>query len=260
MNIINLTPHPLNIQRADGTMCEVAPYGTVARCAETRAERPALEGIGVTMAQFGAVEGLPEAREGIIYVVSALVLAQVPHRPDVFAPGPALRDEQGRITGCVGLSCTPAYNPGALNSPVLAVEADVVLHEAKSTNGRWGFSLVGLASTRTHDASPVYAAKVASRRDDGSQTIIRVQPDAEARLCFGSAELGRIVNANKIISMGLQSGGYAYVLELQPGAIWEEIGYKGRSRKWMRLNDTRDRVTTASALEVDAALQALSDK
>lgn len=251
MNIINLTPHPLNIQRADSTMLEVAPSGTVARCAEVRAERPALDGIGVTLAQFGAVEGLPEPREGVVYVVSALVLAQVPHRPDVFAPGPALRDEEGRITGCVGLSCTPIYK-------AVAVEADVVLHEATSTNGRWGFSLIGKASTRTHDASPVYAAKVAGHRDDGSRTIIRTQPDAEARLYFGVKELGRMVNAEKVICMGLQSGGYAYVIALRPGAIWEEIGYKGRSRQWLRLNDTRDRVTTATALEVDAALATLA--
>jgi hypothetical protein len=201
MTIINLTPHTINIERADGTLIEVAPSGTVARCAETRAERPAIEGVGVTLAQFGEVEGLPAPQLGKIFVVSALVLAQVPHRADVFAPGPAVRDEQGRIIGCVGLSCTPAY-PQA--TPVAApVEADAVLHDGKSTNGRWGFSVIGKPSMRVTLADPLYAAKVARRRDDRGTTIIRLEADANARLYFGSKELGRMVNAEKVVAMGL---------------------------------------------------------
>ena len=57
----------------------------------------------------GAVLGLPHPRPGVYYIVSALVLAQVPNRADVFAPGPALRDADGRVVGCVGLSGTPAF-------------------------------------------------------------------------------------------------------------------------------------------------------
>lgn len=109
VSIVNLTPHALNIQREDGTMLEVAPSGTLARCAETREPRSAIAGLPVTLAGFGAVEGLPEPRPGVVYVVSGLVLAQVSHRADVFAPGPAIRDDQGRIIGARGLSCTPAY-------------------------------------------------------------------------------------------------------------------------------------------------------
>ncbi|GIV82571.1 MAG: hypothetical protein KatS3mg051_1925 [Anaerolineae bacterium] len=38
IRIINLTPHPLNIERADGEILTVPPSGTVARCAEQREE------------------------------------------------------------------------------------------------------------------------------------------------------------------------------------------------------------------------------
>lgn len=103
-HIVNLTPHALNIQREDGTMLEIPPSGTVARVTETREARSSVAGIAVTAAVYGEVENLPEPQTGTIYVVSALVLQRTTNRPDVFAPGPALRDEAGKIIGCVGLS------------------------------------------------------------------------------------------------------------------------------------------------------------
>lgn len=106
---VNLTPHALNIQREDGTMLEIAPSGTLTRCAEVREPRPSIDGIVVSVATFGDVTGLPEPHEGVVYIVSGLVLAAVPNRADVFAPGPALRDSEGKIVGSVGLSATPVY-------------------------------------------------------------------------------------------------------------------------------------------------------
>jgi len=110
--IMNLTPHALRISTAGGVL-EVPPSGTVARCAEQRESALPLRiggvEIVVSTASFGAVEGLPAPEEGTAYVVSALVLAAVPDRADVFAPGPAVRDADGRIIGCLGLTCSPAY-------------------------------------------------------------------------------------------------------------------------------------------------------
>lgn len=102
---VNLTPHAVNVQG----YAPLAPSGAVARCAETRSDAGTVAGVPVTVASFGAVEGLPAAQAGVYYIVSALVLAQVPERADVFAPGPALRDGDGRVVGCVGLSGTPAF-------------------------------------------------------------------------------------------------------------------------------------------------------
>lgn len=58
----------------------------------------------VTRAKYGQVENLPLPKKGTIFIVSALVLQAVPGRLDVFAPGPALRDEAGKIIGADGLS------------------------------------------------------------------------------------------------------------------------------------------------------------
>lgn len=105
---VNLTPHALNIQRVDGTMLNIAPSGSVARVSEQRETLPELAGLSVTRASYGAVEGLPAPTPGTVYIVSALVLAQCAGRADVFAPGPALRDAEGKIVGAVGLSAAPA--------------------------------------------------------------------------------------------------------------------------------------------------------
>lgn len=106
VRFVNLTPHAINIEGGP----EIPPSGMVARCAEVREQRRGIDGLEITLAWYGEVTGLPPAESGVAYIVSSLVLAAVPHREDVFAPGPAVRDEQGRIVACKGLSCTPAYN------------------------------------------------------------------------------------------------------------------------------------------------------
>lgn len=108
MNIINLTPHALNIKTSSGWR-EFPASGTVARCEETRVQLPALEDMGVTRAAYGAVVNLPEPQPNTIYIVSAITLAALASsgRQDVFAPGPAIRDEAGKIVGADGLSAIP---------------------------------------------------------------------------------------------------------------------------------------------------------
>lgn len=104
MAIVNLTPHALLLRKEDGSVLEVPPSGTVARRREERRVVGQVEGLSVHETVYGPVEGLPEKQDGVIYIVSALLAAGAPQRDDVFAPGPALRDEQGRVTGAVGLS------------------------------------------------------------------------------------------------------------------------------------------------------------
>lgn len=123
MKIINLTPHEVRIRTSEGEIA-VPPSGTVARCAEERLYRPPLriEGkdVPVSLAAFGEVEGLPEPRPNTIFIVSAIVLAAVPERKDVFSPGPAIRDAEGRVVACAGLSCGPAYptRRGTIQNPL----------------------------------------------------------------------------------------------------------------------------------------------
>lgn len=104
--ITNLTPHTLNIRTRDNQIMIVPASGTVARCTEERVELPSpIPGIRVTHVQYGAVVGLPDPQPGRIFVVSAIVLnALGGTRPDVFCPGPGIRDAEGKIIACDGLS------------------------------------------------------------------------------------------------------------------------------------------------------------
>lgn len=106
---INLTPHAINLHTADGSVQTFAPSGAIARAAETRASVGTLDGVAVELVSFGAVENLPAPQAGTFYIVSGLVLAAAQDRPDLLAPGQPVRDDAGRVIGCKGWTCTPAF-------------------------------------------------------------------------------------------------------------------------------------------------------
>lgn len=110
MNIINLTPHTITFISANNNMQKyaVAPSGIVARVSASTAtigEVTTPEGfvIPVTQTLFGQLEGLPAPKEGVVYVVSSLVAGRVPYRKDVYIPNESIRDDKGRIIGCLSL-------------------------------------------------------------------------------------------------------------------------------------------------------------
>lgn len=105
MKIKNLTPHTLNVFDVAGNEHTI-PSDGVARAEETRIKLTQIGDFAVDTVMYGNAIGLPELEEGTIIVVSALT-AQSPEcksRQDVYIPGPLLRDENGKIVGCVGLS------------------------------------------------------------------------------------------------------------------------------------------------------------
>ena len=114
MKIKNLTPHALNVKKADGQYLTVEPSGSVARVNyETTLDR-IQDGVEIFHFQYGEIKGLPPEQEGTILVVSGMVLAAINEstpgdpgdiftRRDVFAPGYLIRDNDGRVVGCQGL-------------------------------------------------------------------------------------------------------------------------------------------------------------
>ena len=104
--VVNLTPHPITIRLGNDAKSDVtfAPSGTIARVAEKTVKPTRNEVFGFPVAGktvFEAVVNLPEPKEGVIYIVSGVVAANV-SRPDVFSPatGPddnAIRNEKGHI-------------------------------------------------------------------------------------------------------------------------------------------------------------------
>lgn len=103
MKIINLTPHPINLQ-IDGEMVEIPPTG-LARCTTTVEDVAVIDGVRIVQTHYSDVAGLPAPEADTIYVVSALVLAALGgSRDDVFGPADYIRDETNRIVGARALT------------------------------------------------------------------------------------------------------------------------------------------------------------
>lgn len=103
MNFVNLTPHTLNIIEEDGSVYTLPPSGQVARVATERRIVNIIDGIEIFETVFGEVVGLPERNRNDLLIVSALV-AQRTDRTDVYSPGELVRDADGKVIGCRGLT------------------------------------------------------------------------------------------------------------------------------------------------------------
>ena len=100
MRIVNCTGHPVCVRRVDGTIGSYAPSGIIARVEIEGEDLGLVDGLPVVKARFGRLVGLPEPEEGTFFVVSLLVLALCPGRPDLVAPDTgdsAYRDKLGRL-------------------------------------------------------------------------------------------------------------------------------------------------------------------
>jgi hypothetical protein len=112
MTIVNLTPHAIALQGADGEITTIPPSGQVARVATTTAMTGyTVAGLPVQITAAGAVTGLPAPANGTVYLVSGMVLAALAGtgRCDVVAPatGPndgAIRNDQGHIVAVTRLN------------------------------------------------------------------------------------------------------------------------------------------------------------
>ena len=100
MEKINLTPHAIKIN--NGEILEAS--GMVARVSNTFSD---FDENGVCSVQYGDIQGLPEPKSGVVYVVSAMVLAAGKNagRTDLVAPAtghPNCVRENGMIISVPG--------------------------------------------------------------------------------------------------------------------------------------------------------------
>lgn len=108
MQLVNLKPHPVTIITESGTVT-IQPEATPARVAmlpEEQLGTVAVNGISVPLvrtAAAGAVTGLPEARDGVLLIVSMQLAMAVPERTDLVVCNGAVRDGT-RIVGCSSLA------------------------------------------------------------------------------------------------------------------------------------------------------------
>src|SRR5690606_36682213 len=106
VNIVNLTPHALNLVADSGTVT-IPPSGTVARVSVTRESVGTVTVEGVTIPLYRSTYGkgtdLPPPSLNRPCVGSAGVAAAARDRGALVIPDELVRDSEGRITGARGL-------------------------------------------------------------------------------------------------------------------------------------------------------------
>jgi len=111
MKIVNLTPHAVTINGIFKSLT-IPPSGMVARVETDTVISSIVNVDGVALRvstqSMGKVVGLPAPDpdpEGATYYLVSLPVAQAlaGSRPDVLAPGPLIRDSEGRPVACDGL-------------------------------------------------------------------------------------------------------------------------------------------------------------
>ena len=105
MNIINLTPHDINIlDDNDDIIRTYGPSGTVARVATFADVFDDIDGVAVATTTYGPVTGVPDPVDGNIFVVSSLVAQRLANvRTDVVSPDTSpqsvVRNDAGHVVG-----------------------------------------------------------------------------------------------------------------------------------------------------------------
>lgn len=105
--MLNRTEHEVKIFNVIGTIVPdmvLEQYkGEPIRVSCESRKVDTVEGIDIYENIYGEVTGLPEFKEGVFYVVSAMVRQALPERKDLLSPGQLIRNEEGQPVGCLGL-------------------------------------------------------------------------------------------------------------------------------------------------------------
>jgi hypothetical protein len=104
-NIINMTPHPVNIlDDANNQIMVIPASGSLIRLKVSTVDAGwTVDDIRVTKTVFGNPDGLPDYKFGTFYIVSQLVKSALPNREDLLVPAEVQRDTNGNIIGCRSL-------------------------------------------------------------------------------------------------------------------------------------------------------------
>ena len=105
MKFVNLTPHALNVN-PNVESINIPPSGTIARVSVERQKVAHINGIAISRVKYGEPVNLPDEEDGVLLIVSAMVASHplLKGRNDILYPGEAIRDSEGRVIGCDGLS------------------------------------------------------------------------------------------------------------------------------------------------------------
>lgn len=106
MNIVNATPHTVNLLKEDGSVSRDFEPEVSIRVVSDTTPVGQLAGINYTDTEYGDPVGLPPERENVCYIVSNVVKDACPDRRDLLVPSEQVRDAKGRVIGCKSLGLT----------------------------------------------------------------------------------------------------------------------------------------------------------
>lgn len=110
-NLINLTPHSINVLDAENNVILTIPSDGVARCTKSSVTLYPIpvEGIdsyvNVNAVKFGDTTGLPDPQINVAYIVSVIVAQANPNRHDLLVVDEVVRSADGStVLGCRAFS------------------------------------------------------------------------------------------------------------------------------------------------------------
>ena len=98
----NMTPHTVTICDDAGTILKTIESDGCIRLQAVVQQAGEVDGVRITCTKFLA-DSLPEAEEGVFFIVSQMVKNACPNRIDFLVPTEMVRDADGRIIGCKSL-------------------------------------------------------------------------------------------------------------------------------------------------------------
>ena len=103
-NFVNMTPHTINLINANIEFA-IEPSGKTIRLQEEWSVIGDFDGIiDVLNCVYSPSEDLPEKIDGTFYIVSAMVANAFPERDDFIIVAKTIRDDNGRICGCMAFA------------------------------------------------------------------------------------------------------------------------------------------------------------
>lgn len=103
MNIINLTPHDVNLLLEDDVI--VFKSEGIARVQQKEIIDEYFDRVPIYKNKYGKIEGLPEEKDGVYYIVSFVVASALKDkRNDLLIVTKTERNEKGQIIGCYGFA------------------------------------------------------------------------------------------------------------------------------------------------------------
>lgn len=102
VKFVNLTPHELTVLDNENRETKIPASGIIARAYQELDELEPIAGFAVKATSYGKTENVPDPEPGTFYVVSSLAAQGLSGREDILTPGPAIRDDEGKIIGCQG--------------------------------------------------------------------------------------------------------------------------------------------------------------